>query len=69
MSCWPICTAYLNILLSGCAMNCEEKNFPLETSFLCLPLSCAFGPLSNEALPPGQSTSQPLHPLSWAFHI
>lgn len=28
MSCWPICTAYLNILLSGCAMNCEEKNFP-----------------------------------------
>lgn len=28
MSRWSICIAYWNILLYGCAMNCEKKNLP-----------------------------------------
>lgn len=34
MSCWSICTAYWNVLLYGCAMNCEEKNLPWRPASL-----------------------------------
>lgn len=31
---WSICTAYWNIPLCSCAVNCEEKNFPRRPASL-----------------------------------
>ena len=47
-----LCTAYWNIPLSGCAVNCEEKNFPQETGFQDPDaVLCACGPLFPGAQP------------------
>lgn len=62
MSCWSICIAYCNILLYGCAMNYEEKESPLETSF---PVSdavflCLWTLVQQSIASLGQSNPRPL---------